>query len=117
VKYYNYQGDDQRMTHSRSIGIYIDLARSKALARAGLLRERIIAKLDPETRARLQSDTPGPEGDALLPEAITLNLELADILRYGGPDDKVISLMTFWRANMLADLALSMITFSEKNAQ
>mgnify|MGYP001764702959 CR=1 FL=1 len=60
---------------------------------------------------------PGAEGDYLLSEAITVNLELADILRYGGPDDKVISLMTFWRANLLADLALSMITFSEKNAQ
>jgi hypothetical protein len=117
VKYYNYQGDDQRMMNSRSIGIYIDLARSKALARAGLLRERITAKLGTDNPTPSGAAIPGAESDYLLPEAITVNLELADILRYGGPDDKVISLMTFWRANMLADLALSMITFSEKNAQ
>ncbi len=117
MKYYNYQGDDERMMNSRSIGIYIDLARSKALMRAGLLGDRMFSKLRSEKKGQRELASLGETHDYLLPEAITVNLELADILRYGGPDDKVISLMTFWRAHMLADIALAMITYSEKNTQ
>ncbi len=117
MKYYNYQGDDERMMNSRSIGIYIDLARSKALTRAGLLADRMYSKLRSGKKSQRESAPLGANHDFLLPEAITVNLELADILRYGGPDDKVISLMTFWRAHMLADIALAMITYSEKNTQ
>ena len=117
MKYYNYQGDDERMMNSRSIGIYIDLARSKALTRAGLLADRMHSKLRSEKKGQRELASLGETHDFLLPEAITVNLELADILRYGGPDDKVISLMTFWRAHMLADIALAMITYSEKNTQ
>ena len=117
MKYYNYQGDDERMMNSRSIGIYIDLARSKALTRAGLLADRMYSKLRSGKKGQRESAPLGANHDFLLPEAITVNLELADILRYGGPDDKVISLMTFWRAHMLADIALAMITYSEKNTQ
>ena len=90
MKYYNYQGDDERMMNSRSIGIYIDLARSKALARAGLLADRMYSKLRSGKKGQGESVPMGANHDFLLPEAITVNLELADILRYGGPDDKVI---------------------------
>ena len=107
LEYYNYLGRPKRMAHSRSYGIYLDLARSKALDGARRLEEQMKKEIGGK------SADPKEAGASLLPTALVLNLDLADSLRYGDENDRVTCLKVYWRVSLLCDLALDMIRQSK----
>lgn len=105
LQYYNYSGQPERMAHSRSYGIFLDLARSKALDGARRLEETMEKEIPGAAKTQ--------DGASLLPASIVLNLDLADSLRYGNVSDKIVCLKVYWRVSLLCDLALDMIRQSK----
>lgn len=101
-KHYNYQNNVELMQNSRSFGLFLDQARDRAIRRAAQLRVELARTAGVEAK------------DTLLPAAIGLNIELADTLRYGSPEDMISTFQVYWRVTMLCDLGLMMLEYAEK---
>ena len=76
------------LRNRRALSRYLDLSRSKALAKAGHIQKSL---------------------DNNLPDSVAMNLNLGEAKRYGSDEEKLQAFSAFWRVSLLCDIAVNLL--------